>query len=495
MLTYIDGSTIYIAVPWQLIIPVHTLVTLLSQSFSFVRSIRSRSLILYTLLSLLLVSRSILELVGVLVLASSGLVSLGQHAPDGSRRHVTLGLSSSTSVGMVAGVHGYTSHGGSDTSPSRSAGLSERLVLMVRSRHHTDGGRGLEMHVSLFATLHSHDGLVLGGLLSNETSVGSGSSAELGLAVGLGGNGVDDGTHGDHPHGQTVALSTQSVGQHGGVGLAVELVNDVLGDAVEERLHRVTGSSTLGSSDVGKVAGLLVLEERNVAASVGVSLDPHNLALSSLLSEEINEPHSSSVSSTLVSSHDSASVATPTVSGLSGHSQSPVGLALPQVRVDGSLVPSHGGRDGSHGLELDGGLGDLALALHVDILLFQSSQIDRFGHQGDVADTGVSGKHGGLRVHKRLHSRGSDPLTLGSGALDLLVDKRVLSHGGLLLLSQSGKGRKGPQGSQRDGRLDRSDTSNSGRQVSRDESVHFVEVGATVRRFSIFAFGTLFTVI
>lgn len=85
------------------------------------------------------------------------------------------------------------------------------------------------MHVSLFATLHSHDGLVLGGLLSNETSVGSGSSAELGLAVGLGGNGVDDGTHGDHPHGQTVALSTQSVGQHGGVGLAVELVNDVLG--------------------------------------------------------------------------------------------------------------------------------------------------------------------------------------------------------------------------------------------------------------------------
>lgn len=343
------------------------------------------------------------------------------------------------------------------------------------------------MHVSLFSTLHSHNGLVFRGLLSNETTVGSGGSAELGPAQRLGGNGVDHGSHGDHPHGQTVTLSTQSVGQHGGIGLAVELVDNVLGDSVEEGLHIVSGSGSLGSGDVRVVASLLVLEQRNMATSVGVSLDSHNLTFSVLLSEEINESHSSSMSSTLVSGNDSASVATSSVSGLSSHSQSSVRLTLPQVRVDGSLVPSHGGRDGSHGLELDGSLGDLSLTLHVDILLLQSSQINRVGNQSNVADTGVSGEHGGLRVHKGLHSRRTNSLSLGSGALDLLLDERVLGRGGLLFLAEARKGRKGPQGPQgshRESRLDHSNTSNSGRQVSGDESVHFGVFGATVWRFS-----------
>lgn len=413
------------------------------------------------------------------MLASSSLVSLGEHAPDGPGRDVTLGLSSTTTMGMVAGVHGHTSHGGPDSSPPRSSGLSERLVLVVGRRHHSDGRRGLEMHVSLFAALHSDDCLVFAGLLSNETAVGACSSAELGSAQRLGGDGVDDGTDGDHPHGQTVTLSAESVCQHGRVGLAVELVNDVLGDSAEERLDSVASSRALGRGDVRVVAGGLVLEQRNVAASVGVSFDSHDFALSALLSEEVNEPHSSPVSTALVTGDDSACVGAAAVSGLSGHGQRSVGLALPQVRVDGGLVPPHGRRDGRHGLELDRRLGDLPLRLHVDVLLLKGSQIHRIGHQRNVAERRVSGVHGGLRVHKRLHSGGSHSLPPGGGASHLLfLDKGVFSGGlrGFLVLTKSPEHREGAQSSRAESRsehrLDGPDASQSGRQVAGDESVH-----------------------
>lgn len=76
------------------------------------------------------------RLVAVLVLRPPGPLTLRQPAPDGSRILVSLRLSSSTTMGVVAGVHGETPDAGSLTEPSRSTCFAElaRVVLFADGR-------------------------------------------------------------------------------------------------------------------------------------------------------------------------------------------------------------------------------------------------------------------------------------------------------------------------------------------------------------------------
>ena len=76
----------------------------------------------------------------------------------------TLGLSSTTTVGMVLCVHGHTTDGRTDVEPALSACLTELSKLLVDIAGNSDGGTAVLMDQTDFTTLQA-DGNVLGQLL------------------------------------------------------------------------------------------------------------------------------------------------------------------------------------------------------------------------------------------------------------------------------------------------------------------------------------------
>jgi len=82
--------------------------------------------------------------------------TLRRCAPDTDRVNVTLGLSSSTTVRMVGGVHSETSDRRSDVEPPASSGFTQLSEVIVRVTRDTDRRTRIWCDSAHFAALQTH---------------------------------------------------------------------------------------------------------------------------------------------------------------------------------------------------------------------------------------------------------------------------------------------------------------------------------------------------
>ncbi len=82
--------------------------------------------------------------------------ALGEMAVDGARMHVTLALTASTAVRVVAGVHRHTAHLGSSAQPPAPTRLAEPSVLVVLVAHRANRRTAPRRDQTHLATLQSN---------------------------------------------------------------------------------------------------------------------------------------------------------------------------------------------------------------------------------------------------------------------------------------------------------------------------------------------------
>lgn len=209
---------------------------------------------------------------------------------------VTLGLSSSTTVGMVSGVHGHTSHRRSDTEPSTPSSLSQHLLVVIAVARNTDCSAGISVKPSDLATLQSHvnvffrvPGAVL--LVSHDLGKRARGPAHLASFQMVQSDVVDESTRRNHSQGQAVA-SPCRLGRHNGrIYDASHALNQVLWEALAVALDRVACPHALGGYDIALRSGGFVPDQGDMGAAAGVVLDSFDKLLAILPAFKVNHAY------------------------------------------------------------------------------------------------------------------------------------------------------------------------------------------------------------
>src|SRR5262245_13922977 len=186
---------------------------------------------------------------------------------------------------MVAGVHRRTSHGRPDAEPAAAACLPARLVLVLDVTDLADRGLAVDVDSAQLAGRHADDGVVaffgeqLGGCAGASDELAAPTEGELDV--------VDGRADRDAREWDGVADS------HRCLGAALDGVADLEAERRE---------------DVALFA-VLVVDERDAGAAVGIVLDGRDLAGHAVLvALEINLAVELAVAAALVASGDAALV-------------------------------------------------------------------------------------------------------------------------------------------------------------------------------------------
>ncbi len=197
----------------------------------------------------------------------------------------TGGAPLTTTVGVVDGVHGHTTHGGAHAQPAGTTGLAERavLVLTVGSPHRWWRGRLEEL--AHFARGEANRGVLA--FFGGELTPGASRTSELAALARLELHVVDDG-----PTGMYLSLS--------------ELPGLMSAWALE------TSSSPTaifcGADDVALLA-ISVVQQRDVRRTVRIILDRGDLGgHARLVTLEVDDAVAALVTTTVVAHRDATAV-------------------------------------------------------------------------------------------------------------------------------------------------------------------------------------------
>lgn len=138
----------------------------------------------------------------------------------------------------------------------------------------------------------------------------------------------------------------------GGVGGGRDFGRDGegIGNSTTERLDGVPLTQVLWCDDVAESTGFLVSNEGDVRTSSRVVFDGHDLLLSLLLPDKVDDPQSTLVPSTSRSDGDPPGIVSTSGCSFSNREGS-MGISLVEVFDDGLTELSERGRDGKEGLE------------------------------------------------------------------------------------------------------------------------------------------------
>src|SRR5690348_5395405 len=186
---------------------------------------------------------------------------------------------------MVAGVHGRAAHLGSPAQPAVAAGLAAGLVLVLDVTDLADGGLRADVDASQLSAGHPDDGVIA--FLGEQLRGRAGASYELAASAQRELQVVDGGADRDVLQRYGVADPHWRVGP----GL------DGIADLQAERGEYVA------------LLAVLVVDERDAGAAVGVVLDGRDLALDAVLvALEVDLPVELAIATALVSGRDPALV-------------------------------------------------------------------------------------------------------------------------------------------------------------------------------------------
>ena len=160
-----------------------------------------------------------------------------------------LGLTFTTTVGVVDGVHTHTAHGRTDTHPTGATGLTGGLVHVLGVAHLTDGAVALHTELADFAGRHLNQGVLT--ITVGEHSLLTGGASNLTTGTGTNLDVVNSSTQGYILEGHSVAH---------------------LGSHVLTALHRHADGQAHRSQDVA-LGAISVLDEGDAAGAVRVILN------------------------------------------------------------------------------------------------------------------------------------------------------------------------------------------------------------------------------
>jgi hypothetical protein len=207
----------------------------------------------------------------------------------------TGGLTLTTTVGVVDGVHGHTTGLGAYALPAVAAGLADLDQLGLGVADLTNGCPAVDRNTSHLGAGKAKGGVVA--FLRHELDAGPGGTSHAATATGLELHVVDGGTHGDVAHGQGIA----------GTDLGTLTV-----------LDSVTHLHVLGGEDVALLA-IQEVQQGDAAVPVGVVLDGGDLGRHAILvTTEVDDPVLLLVAAALVASGLAAIGVTATGARLGG---------------------------------------------------------------------------------------------------------------------------------------------------------------------------------
>ncbi|KAI3488559.1 hypothetical protein L1887_47433 [Cichorium endivia] len=289
--------------------------------------------------------------------------ALGEMAVDGARMHVTLALTASTAVRVVAGVHRHTAHLGSSAQPPAPTRLAEPSVLVVLVAHRANRRTAPRRDQTHLATLQSNlrmrlsrpaawSGRKLPGRIACVRKMPRSSD---GLAPAP--DSVDAADGSTAVCGAAGSVESASVESGGAIRrhLFVGDIGGARGGLIRATqtvaLHGISRSQTIGRKDVALALRLLVFDQRNVRASAGIVLDAQYLLLAALPAVKVDEADAALVS-TAAAAHGDVAVVVATGGGALGDGERALGLARVQMLVERLPQPADGARDGLERLEL-----------------------------------------------------------------------------------------------------------------------------------------------
>jgi hypothetical protein len=138
-------------------------------------------------------------------------------SPNGHGVHVTLALTSTTTVSVVCGVHSQTTDSRPDVEKSATTSLTQLPELPVRVAGHTDGSASLRADPADFTTLKPHGDVpdrVADLILRNDCGVRTSATAEHRTLVRRAANIVHLGSHRHHLDWQAVSTERSLCRQH-----------------------------------------------------------------------------------------------------------------------------------------------------------------------------------------------------------------------------------------------------------------------------------------
>src|SRR2546430_17001384 len=182
---------------------------------------------------------------------------------------------------MVAGVHRRAAHFGALAQPAAAAGLAAGLVLVLDITDLADGGLAADMNPAQLAARHADDRVVA--FLGEQLRARAGRSHELAASSQGQLDVVDRRTHRDVLEGDRVADPHRSV---------------------DARFDGVADLEAQRRQDVALLA-VLVVDERDARAPVGIVLDGRDLARHpDFVALEVDLAVNLSVAATLVARRD-----------------------------------------------------------------------------------------------------------------------------------------------------------------------------------------------
>lgn len=141
-------------------------------------------------------------------------------SPDRHRVHVTLALTSTTTVSVVCGVHGKTTDSWPDVQKSAATSLSELPELPGRVAGYTNSGTSFRADSAHLTTLQAHSDIsddAVDVVLCNHCGVCASTATEHCALVCCAANVKHLCSHRHHLHGQAVSAESGLRCQHTGI--------------------------------------------------------------------------------------------------------------------------------------------------------------------------------------------------------------------------------------------------------------------------------------
>lgn len=278
-------------------------------------------------------------------------------APDRDRVHVTLALTSTTTVSVVCSIHSKTTDGWPDVQVSAAASLSELPELPVRVAGYADGGASFCADSAHLTTLQTHSNIsddAIDIVLCNDCGVSTSTSTEHCTLVGCAADVVHLSTHRHHLHRQAVSAESGLCCQHTRIHHTAHARKQRFRNSSAERLDSVASAHAFRSNDVAFPLRCHVFNQRQVSRAIRIVLNALYNVLAGLITLEIHSPDSPPGSTTSVPHHNTSSVVTTTLAVTNFCvSEFGVGLSLPEMVVDRALQVAHTGSPGLVGLHLE----------------------------------------------------------------------------------------------------------------------------------------------
>jgi len=248
---------------------------------------------------------------------------------------VTLTLTTTSSVRMVACVHSQTSDGGPDVQPTTSTSLTQLSVLPCGVADHADGRRRIPLHPAYFTTLQSDNHTIRLVVPGDDGSICTGGATKHRMPFRRRAHCVDERSDWDHVQGEAVPSPGGPRGEHAGVDNTAHTGQKVIWNPRSVGLDHIPSAQAIRSEDVALLLRGLVGDERDVAAAAGVPLDAIDPVWARLDAVEVDGSDPPLVASSVMPHGDASGMVASALSvTLLGERERLEGAAFPQVLVD-----------------------------------------------------------------------------------------------------------------------------------------------------------------